>query len=63
MTRMQDSEQLAELKAIIEEAKAAAERAKHDFADSLARVAEAERLLSEIEAVRKNCPDGATIRH
>lgn len=63
MTKIQDTEQLAGLKVVIEQAKAAAERAKHDLADSLARVAEAERLVSEIEAVRKNDPGGATTRH
>ena len=54
---MDYAEQLAGLRALIESSKAAAERAKHDLADSLARIGEAERLVGEIEELQRKAPD------
>jgi len=56
---MQYVEQLAGLRALIEDSTAAAERAKYELAESLARIAEAERLISEIADLQKNDPGGA----
>lgn len=60
---MQYAAQLEGLRALIEESKAAAERAKHDLADSLARISEAERLVSEIEALREAEADKGSTEH
>ncbi|UYY57789.1 hypothetical protein [Sphingomonas sp. S2-65] len=49
---MDYAERLAGLRALIAGSKAAAERAKHDLADSLARIGEAERLIGEIEELQ-----------
>ena len=57
---MEYSDQIAGLRALIAGSKQAAERAKHDLADSLARIAEAERIIGEMEELQKQAAGAAS---
>ena len=63
MTKIKRPEQLAGLLAVIADSKDSAERARHDLADALARIEEAERLIREFEALDTKERNGAVTQH